>query len=221
METRKVAALSIMCLLGLAVSAQSTKKTIAEGNKSFQAKAYKGAEKQYQQALKGNKLQDISSYNLGEALYRQEKYNEAAQAFLQSAQKTSDPSLKANSLHNLGNALLQQKQYEEAAKAYQYSLMVNPTDENTRYNLAYAMQMLKKQQNPQQQPKNKPKQDEQQQQQQQQQQEQQDQQQQQNQQNKQNAENMLNALDQAEKQIQKKVKDQKGKPKQKTTDKDW
>jgi len=46
----------------------------------------------------------------------------------------------------MGNVFMKRKEYEKAVEAYKEALRNNPTDEETRYNLALAKEMLKKQQ---------------------------------------------------------------------------
>ena len=118
---------------------------------------------------------------------------------------------------NLGNTLLWQN-YEKAIEAYKESLRNNPSDDETRYNLALAQKMLKdQQQNQQNQNQDQQNQQQQQQQEQQQDQQQQDQQDQQQQQqpeqrqdemSKENAEQLLNSVMQDEQNTQDKVKKQ-------------
>src|SRR5206468_3608466 len=58
--------------------------------------------------------------------------------------------------HNLGNSLLKSKKYPESIDAFKNALKSNPSDNDTRYNLAYAQSMLKEeQQKKQQQQQNK------------------------------------------------------------------
>jgi len=54
---------------------------------------------------------------------------------------------KAKALHNLGNTHVQQEDYKKAIEKYKDALRNNPTNEDTRYNLAYAQKKLKEQQN--------------------------------------------------------------------------
>ena len=49
-------------------------------------------------------------------------------------------------MHNLGNSFMKKKDYRQSVEAYKHSLRINPTDEETRYNLALAMKLLQKQQ---------------------------------------------------------------------------
>ena len=52
----------------------------------------------------------------------------------------------AMNMHNMGNTLMKSNQYKEAVDAYKESLRINPQDQDTRYNLAYALEKLKQQQ---------------------------------------------------------------------------
>ena len=45
---------------------------------------------------------------------------------------------KHKAFHNIGNILMQKEKCKEAVEAYKNALRNNPTDEETRYNLAVA-----------------------------------------------------------------------------------
>ena len=53
---------------------------------------------------------------------------------------------KAQVYHNLGNAQLKAQKYDKSIQSYIESLKLQPNDEDTRYNLSYAMKMLQQQQ---------------------------------------------------------------------------
>ena len=53
---------------------------------------------------------------------------------------------KAEAYHNMGNAFMKEKQYEKAIEAFKNSMRNNSKDDETRYNLAMAQELLKKQQ---------------------------------------------------------------------------
>ena len=53
---------------------------------------------------------------------------------------------KHKAFHNLGNTFMNAKQYKEAVEAYKNALRNNPTDDETRYNLALAKKMLEEEQ---------------------------------------------------------------------------
>ncbi len=218
--------LFIFLTVQLNAQQEPSKKVIKDGVELYNQKNYSAAEKKFAEGAKNKKHGNVSTYNRGDASYKLQKYKEAAQHFLNAAKETKDKELRAKSLHNMGNALLQEKDYENALKAYQHALINNPTDEQTRYNLAYTMQMLKKQQqqqnkNQQQQQQQQEKKDDQKDKKDQPKDQQQQQQQQQQDLNKQNAQNMLDALNQNEKNIQKKVKGNKSNGEKKPVEKDW
>ena len=102
--------------------------------------------------------------------------------------------------HNLGNSFFVLEQYDKAIEAYKQSLRLNPSDNETRYNLVKAMQQQKQQQ---QQPQPQP----------------QQQQQQQDQMDQQTAEQLLQALEQDEQDAQEKA--QRKQNKRKELEKNW
>ncbi|MDF2436608.1 MAG: hypothetical protein K0Q95_984 [Bacteroidota bacterium] len=136
----------LVILLPLVSLAQQEKKFIFEGNKNYNEKKYADAEKNYKQGLSKNKNSYKGSFNLGDAYYKQEKYEEAAEQFQALTHKATSKDTLAKAYHNLGNSLLKSKKYKESVEAYKNALKNNPQDEDTRYNLACAQQYLKQQQ---------------------------------------------------------------------------
>lgn len=130
----------------LFTSAQSEKKHIKNGNEAYQKSDYVTAEKEYNKALGKNKDSYKGSFNLGDAYYKQGKYEEAANQFQLLTHRATSKDTLAKAFHNLGNALLKSKKYQESVDAYKNALKNNPNDADTRYNLAYAQQYLKQQQ---------------------------------------------------------------------------
>lgn len=210
---------------------QSDKKLIRDGNKMFEQKKYNDAEVSYKKSLNKNQKSVEGNFNLGDAYYKQGKFDEAVKQFENVNAQKLDDKTRAAALHNLGNTLVQNKKYEDAVKAYKEALKANSKDDDTRYNLAYAQSMLRQQQQQQQQQqqnqdKKDDKKDQQQQQQNQQDQKKQDekkqqqkQQQQKQQISKEDAERILQALNNDEKNKHKKGKQaEAGKA---DFDKDW
>ena len=212
--------------------AQKEAPDIRHGNKDYNKDNFSEAEVDYRRALEKNNKSYEAHYNLGDALFRQDKYPEAAEEFTKAAQfidPKKDKTKAANTYHNLGNSYFAQQQYNKAIAAYQQSLRANPKDDDTRYNLVKAMQLLQQQQQQQQQnqdqKQDKQQQQQQEQQQQQQEQQQQDQQQQQQQQqqeqqmDKETAEQILQALEQDEQDTQEKLQRQQGSKRR--VEKEW
>jgi Ca-activated chloride channel homolog len=211
--------LILMTLTVFAVSAQEEYGHIREGNKLYQAKKFTEAEVAYRRGLERNPKSFEAAYNLGNALFRQEKFAEALEQFQRIApdNKASKDRL-ASALHNAGNALLKQQKVTESIEAYKQSLKLRPGDDETRYNLAYAQQLLKQQQQPKQ-PQPKDNQDQESQQKEKQKKEDQSQQKQEEM-SKQRAEQILQALMQEERETMEKAKKQP-QTNRKGAEKDW
>lgn len=124
--------------------AQQARQLLHEGNKAYKEGNYEQAESLYRSALEKDKGDFIGNYNLGTALYRQGRYEEAVEQFVASYPLQEDPKLIAKACHNVGNSWLQQRKWKEAIDAYKEALKNNPNDDKSRYNLAYAQAMLKK-----------------------------------------------------------------------------
>ena len=214
------------------VWAQQEGPDLRRGNKEYKHENYTEAEVNYRRGLDKNNDSFEGHFNLGDALFRQEKYPEAleqyqkAESLLKGDDKTRKAELDrrlAATYHNMGNALYAQQQYDKSVAAYQQSLRHNPKDNDTRYNLVKAMQQLQQQQQNQNQQQNQEQKNDstQQQQQEQQQQEQQNQQQEQNQDqmDRETAEQILQALEQDEQETQEKLQRQQGKKRR--VEKNW
>lgn len=118
---------------------------VYEGNEKFNGKDYDGASVKYLEAIRTNSKDFTAHYNLGNALYKSKKYEEAKAEF-ETAQKLSQtlPD-KAAALHNLGNTYMQMNKPEKAAEFYRQSLKQNPYSEVTRKN--YEIAKLKDKEN--------------------------------------------------------------------------
>ncbi|HEV7232425.1 MAG TPA: tetratricopeptide repeat protein [Bacteroidia bacterium] len=148
--TKQIFLICLCCgfLFCTQVYGQAEKKYLREGNKLYSDKKYKEAEEQYQKARDLNPGNFKGAFNQADAYYKQGKNKEAATQFEELAKTLAgDNKLSSAAYHNQGNALLKDKKYEEAITAYKKALTLNPADDDTRYNLAYAQQMLKQQQN--------------------------------------------------------------------------
>jgi Ca-activated chloride channel homolog len=134
-----------------AAYAQSSEKLIHSGNKLYENKKYNEAEINYRKSLDTKKYTFIGNYNLGNALYQEGKIEEAREKFeIAAADKSANKEQLSKTYHNLGNTLLKNKKYEESIQSYKQALKLNPKDNDTRYNLAYAQSMLQQQQQQQQ-----------------------------------------------------------------------
>ena len=137
----------VFLLFSINVFAQrEERKLIDDGNTEYKTGKYNEAEILYRKSLEKNRESEIANFNLGDALYKQGKFEDAANIFNGIAGKTTDKDLKSKAYHNLGNSLLKTEKYQESVNAYKNSLKNNSQDDETRYNLAYAMSKLQQQQ---------------------------------------------------------------------------
>lgn len=128
------------CLYGL--SQTDVRPIIEKGNSFYNKEDYKNAAVQYKHACQLDTLSFDAWYNFGNALCQMKKHILATEAYDKALKLTSDKTLKANILHNVGNITCEQGKYEEAVKLYKQSLILNPKDDDTRYNLAFAQKKL-------------------------------------------------------------------------------
>ena len=213
----------VFLLSAVAVSAQKAERDyIRKGNRLFNDSIFVDAEVNYRKALEANPKSTVSMYNLGNTLSQQQKFQDAMEQYVSASNIEKDKMKLAHIYHNMGVLLQAGKDYAKAVDAYKMSLRNNPTDDETRYNLALAQKMLKdQQQNQQKQDQNKDKQNDQKQD------EKKDQQQppksekQNNQMSKENAEQLLNSVMQDEKDVQDKVKKQQKVMQGGRLEKDW
>jgi Ca-activated chloride channel family protein len=216
--------------------AQSTRGLVNDGVNLYNEKKFSDAEVNFKKGSENAPENFEAKFNLGDAYYKQQRYDEAIKSFQSALANAKTDEEKAKIYHNVGNSLLKSQKIKESIGAYKESLKLNPNDQETKYNLSYALNMLKNQnQNQKQNQKNDKNKDQnkdqqkqnqdQKQKQDQQKQDQQKQDQQQNQQqkeqkiSKQEAERILEALKNNEKDLQKQLRKVRGQKIK--TEKDW
>jgi len=141
----KLIATLALLLMPLTLMAQQERKYIRKGNRLFEKSNYAGSETQYHRAEGIDKPVPDATFNVGDALYKQKKYSEAAENFGESVAAYSKPEEQAEAYFNQGNALLKDNKFKESVEAYIKSLMISPDNMSAKYNLAYAQDQLKKQ----------------------------------------------------------------------------
>lgn len=111
---------------------------VHEGNQKFDGKDYDGASSKYMEAVKSNDKDFTAHYNMGNALYKSKKYEEAKAEFEKAEKLSQTLPDKAAALHNLGNTYMQMSEPEKAADYYKKALKQNPYSEATRKNYEIA-----------------------------------------------------------------------------------
>ncbi len=211
----KVILFILAILIGIPMFAQQKQSLLREGTKLYNDSSYSQAEIKYRKALEKDQDYFKSSFNLADAVYKQERYEEASSLFNALKDNASSKDDLAKVYHNLGNSLAKENKYEKAINAYKNSLRINPTDDETRYNLALTKKNKQKQeeQNKDQENKDQENKD----------QENKDQENKKKQDkiSKEDAEKMLDAIQQKEKELQEKLQKKKVKGKKIKLLKDW
>jgi|TARA_B110000971_G_scaffold132766_1_gene135888 tetratricopeptide (TPR) repeat protein len=117
---------------------------VFEGN-SIVEEDFIEAEKKYRLAVSTKQNNATGSFNLGNAYYNSELYDEALLRHLEAVENSSSKPEKHKAYHNIGNILMQQKRCKEAVSAFKNALRNNPSDDESRYNLALAQECAKEQ----------------------------------------------------------------------------
>jgi Ca-activated chloride channel family protein len=138
--------LIVSCLSTLTSKAQNDKALIKKGNEAYEKKEYDNAIKNYQQAAEKNPANATAQYNLGNALYKNNKTDEAVQAYDGALSNSTSNADKAKAFYNKGVVLQNNKKLPECIEAYKNALKLNPQDDDARQNLQKALQQQKEQQ---------------------------------------------------------------------------
>ena len=136
-----LAVLSIQMGLG-----QSVRSLVNGGNDLYRDKKFTDAEVNYRKALEKEKDLVQGHFNLGNALAKQGKGEEAAKEYSLAAEKAQHPETKESAYFNIGNTQMASQQYGDAIRSYVEALKIDPKDEEAKYNLSYALAKLRQQQ---------------------------------------------------------------------------
>ena len=116
MKMKRTIYLMVMLIaaLALAIPAQAQKwperSRVRRGNRAYERLDYGRAEERYRQAQELSDTCFEAKFNLGDALYKQQRYDEAEKIFTALAADSTRSDLdRAHSFYNLGNSLFQQK----------------------------------------------------------------------------------------------------------------
>ena len=129
---------------------QSVRSLVRDGNSQYIDQKYSDAEVSYRKALEKEQGLVPGHFNLGNSLYKQDKADEAVREYENVLMKAESKETKAESYYNMGNAFMKGQRFQEAVKSYVESLKLDPNDQDTKYNLSYALEKLKQQQQQQQ-----------------------------------------------------------------------
>ena len=76
----------------------------------------------YRKATDKNKNAPDAVFNTGDALYKQNKFEDAGKQFMENVKMNEDKNKKSAAMFNLGNSLLKANKVQESIDAYKGSL---------------------------------------------------------------------------------------------------
>ncbi len=134
------------CILPFIAAAQDDKKLIKQGNEAYNKTQYEKAVEAYKKVIDKSPANTTAQYNMGNALYKNNKTEDALAAYNNAAAGAANNADKAKALYNKGVVLQNNKKLPECIEAYKNALKLNPQDDDARQNLQKALQQLKQQQ---------------------------------------------------------------------------
>lgn len=171
----KYLSLILVLFISHSLVAQSEHESLLDGTLAYEKGDFKTATQKFEKAIETNASSLKGNFNLGNSLFKQEKYEEAATHYQNAVGAATDKKEKAQALYNFGNTRLAQakgsmteqgqgspsldekgqKYLKEAIDSYKNALRSNAQDYDAKNNLATAYKLLRQQEQQQQQQENK------------------------------------------------------------------
>ncbi len=139
--------LLIAAVLALALFAPDGAKEGRRGNTFYRNGRYAAAARAYRAGLEAREGADGTVTvrlwdNLGLALHRLGRYEEAQEAFERARPAARTPDGQAQAAYNAGNNAAAQGRLEEALASYREALLADPTHADARFNYEYVKRRL-------------------------------------------------------------------------------
>lgn len=140
----KAGLMIFILLAAFSANAQDAERHIERGNGFYRQQQYEQAELAYNEALARDPNNATAKFNQANALFKQNKPEEAIKVLNDLAFKSNNAEIKAKAYYNKGAILSSQKKLEESIEAYKDALRQDPNDKDARENLQKALLELKK-----------------------------------------------------------------------------
>ena len=127
-----------------------TKNSSGRVTEKYENNKFSESEVSYRKAIDKNKMSPDAVFNVGDALYKQNNFEDAGKQFIENTNMNEDKNKKSAGMFNLGNSLLKANKVQESIEAFKGSLKLRPDNNEAKFNLAYAQDLLKQQQEQQQ-----------------------------------------------------------------------
>ena len=115
-----------------------------EGVELYQQHKYDQASKKFHEAHQEKPNDPKISYNLGNSRYKQGSYEKALQNYSRSIEQNPNSTMNRNANYNMGNVLFRMNKLEESIEAYKKALEIDPSDIDSKFNLEFVREKIKK-----------------------------------------------------------------------------
>jgi tetratricopeptide (TPR) repeat protein len=126
-------------LLSIVSTAQTPNALLRSGNREYKLKKFDQSQAEYKKALGKAPDNPTAHYNLGNAQFRKNNFEEAVRSYDAGFERSSDKTMQQKELYNKGVALIKQQKLDESIEAWKNSLKLDPDDVETRENLQKAL----------------------------------------------------------------------------------
>ena len=157
--------LILVLFISHSLVAQSEHESLLDGTLAYEKGDFETATQKFEKAIETNASSLKGNFNLGNSLFKREKYEAAATHYQNAAAAATNKKEKAQALYNFGNTRLAQakgsmkqqgqgpatldekgqKYLEEAIDSYKNALRNNAQDYDAKNNLATAYKLLRQQ----------------------------------------------------------------------------
>ena len=124
--------------------AVSLDSNIHEGIADYNQNNFEQAESNFSKAQKEQPDNPKLNYNLANSRYKTGKYQEALETYNGLTTEEGPKDIKQKSLYNSGNTFFRMGKLEEAETAYKKALELDSKDMDTKYNLEFVREQIKK-----------------------------------------------------------------------------
>jgi tetratricopeptide (TPR) repeat protein len=137
--------ISLLVIFSHSIYSQSLRGLVNDGVDLGGRRIIKKAEVNFKKGTEKVPDNFEAQFNLGDAYFKQQRYDEAIKSYQSSLAIARNDIEKSKVHYNVGNSLLKSQKIEESIEEYKKSLKLNPDDQEAKYNLSYALEMLKNQ----------------------------------------------------------------------------
>ena len=127
------------------------RRLVRKGNRQYEKGNYDASLENYNRALQQDPNCFEAKFNTANGQFRKELIDKSEQTLRKLAQDSTRTDIERSEVaYNLGNALFVQQRLEEALECYRNAMRLNPDDQEAKFNYALTKELLKQQQDQQQ-----------------------------------------------------------------------